>query len=231
MIILEFYSRRIVGGNAASPKQFPFLAILVNSDPFCDGTIITKNWVLTAAHCTIGLSHLEIQVGKTTYSNGTMYRSFKIVSHNNFNSATLKNDIALVKILGEFLFNEFVQPIQLSDIGNGMVCTVVGWGSTEEENIPTTLRYLNIKIISSLNCYKYLRLAEETFFLGPQNVCGISTRGRGPCLGDSGGPLVHNNKIVGIVSYAVKNCGQGLPDVYTRVSAYYRWIQEVTYYE
>lgn len=48
------------------------------------------------------------------------------------------------------------------------------------------------------------------------------------CYGDSGGPLVANGKLIGIVSRG-KPCAQGVPDVFTRISAHVDWIDENIY--
>ena len=44
--------------------------------------------------------------------------------------------------------------------------------------------------------------------------------------GDSGGPLVADNKVIGIASF-VEPCALGVPDVYTRVSAYLSWMKKI----
>lgn len=47
---------RVVGGSAAKPGSYPWMAMLTNQygDFFCGGTIITNNIILTAAHCVEG---------------------------------------------------------------------------------------------------------------------------------------------------------------------------------
>lgn len=50
-------SSRIVGGEPASMGQFPHQVALFLLDPMgntylCGGSIIDKNWVITAGHCT-----------------------------------------------------------------------------------------------------------------------------------------------------------------------------------
>lgn len=47
-------SNRIFGGEMVNQNEFPFIASLRyirSAKHFCGGSIITENWILTAAHC------------------------------------------------------------------------------------------------------------------------------------------------------------------------------------
>lgn len=47
-------TNRIVGGNEAVPGQFPYQISLRKDDAhICGGSIITADWILTAAHCVV----------------------------------------------------------------------------------------------------------------------------------------------------------------------------------
>jgi len=51
---IENKSGKIVGGTEASPNQFPWLAGLEAPGWFCSSSIISEEWILTAAHCVDG---------------------------------------------------------------------------------------------------------------------------------------------------------------------------------
>jgi secreted trypsin-like serine protease len=51
-IPLDDVNQRITGGYPAAPCQFPWqVALLIDNTYFCGGSLISSQWVLTAAHC------------------------------------------------------------------------------------------------------------------------------------------------------------------------------------
>ena len=55
---------KIVGGNEATPHSYPWMAALFVDDAwFCGATLISDEWVLTAAHCAHDASHMRVMLG------------------------------------------------------------------------------------------------------------------------------------------------------------------------
>ena len=48
----EEASRRIVGGQACSVSRWPWqVALIANGEHVCGGSLVTPDWIVTAAHC------------------------------------------------------------------------------------------------------------------------------------------------------------------------------------
>ena len=55
---------RIVGGVEATPHTWPWqVALFIDDAWFCGGSIISENYVLTAAHCADGASYFDVMAG------------------------------------------------------------------------------------------------------------------------------------------------------------------------
>lgn len=107
-------SGRISGGFIAERFQFPYQAGLLFKDAsgkisLCGGSLITKNYVLTAAHCLEGKESVEVHlgavhVGENAHGNDAIFRktfpksNMKI--HEKYNQKTLQNNIGVIDICG-----------------------------------------------------------------------------------------------------------------------------------
>ncbi|CAH4035082.1 chymotrypsin-1-like [Pieris brassicae] len=227
---------RIVGGTDASESLAPYQVSLRRTDRldyhFCAGSIISENWILTAAHCKEGKEADQITavVGTNKLSSGgDHYEINKIIIHENFEAEVLHNDIALCQIKGEFNFNDRVQPIRLgsrSYIRPGSRCILTGWGFTDNHfTVPDTLQVLTVTVLSNRRCTEKLAPTRYSTIIQKNQMCTLNRESEGACNGDSGGPLVRNGKQVGIVSWGIA-CARGFPDVFVYVPAYYNWINE-----
>jgi secreted trypsin-like serine protease len=244
----------IVGGSSLG---WPWLGALLYADEadpfygqFCAGSLITPEWVLTAAHCLYGFKDDDYDVlfGSTVLYPGLGQRFAveQIIVHEGYVAddaepgVTYDNDIALIK-LSESV--DFIAPVKLAapsfsidELATGTVVSVMGWGATsydededESDDYPLALRSVDLPARSFAECLESLGEGEITYNM----LCaGYEEGGKDTCAGDSGGPLAIENMVagdqtqVGIVSWGL-GCGlPGLYGVYTRVSQYADWITD-----
>merc|ERR1711892_1037933 len=96
---------RIVGGTEATPHSFPWMAALfINDAWFCGGTLISDEYILTAAHCTTDATTARILLGahdvKAAEEEGRIEMiSTDIYTNEDYNPVLLHNDIALIRAL------------------------------------------------------------------------------------------------------------------------------------
>ncbi|XP_018334896.1 brachyurin-like isoform X2 [Agrilus planipennis] len=222
---------RIVGGNEAVPNSLPYQVALRpfydEWTSFCGGSLITKRYVLTAAHC---LDEVILGAHKYREIESTQQRintsTFKV--HEQFNSETLDNDLGVIYLPTPAKINHYVQLIALpsrTDVSNsfaGHKATASGWGDDYD---PATdgkevLRYINVRILRNEVC-------NETFKdIIDSVICTAGTGRKGVCFGDSGGPLVTNKKLIGVASFIGDNdCDAGDPSGFSRVTSFLNWIE------
>lgn len=218
---------RIIGGYDAGEGEYPFhVSLRINGIHECSGSIIHPKVILTAAHC---VYHAEpsnvVVVAGTNFLDrgGKRYDVVNITLHDNFNTSTIRHDIALLKLASIIVFDKFTKPIRLNTqyIDENVECLLSGFGLNgfPEGNATNELQHAVISTVSYNLCKEML--APSPIF--STQLCTLSKKGLGTCKGDSGSPLIHNEKQVGIVSWG-RSCALGYPDVFTRLSAYFNWI-------
>ncbi|KAF5281650.1 hypothetical protein FQA39_LY17748 [Lamprigera yunnana] len=243
----------IVGGSPASPGEFPFMAAIgFNTDDgvgwYCGGTLISENFVLTAAHCASSRFYgdpIKIRLGDidlTRNDDGAEYKEYNIQEikvHEQYKPPTHYHDIALIKTFSEVKFTNFIRPACLwtkYEI-NHNVTIATGWGRTGYlENQSDKLLKVPLNVFDNSVCTRSYATDVSRLPSGISSsmLCaGELAGGRDTCQGDSGGPLIVSNSrnrcisyIVGITSFG-KGCGgANLPAVYTRISSYLPWIEQ-----
>ncbi|KAH8390666.1 hypothetical protein KR215_009571 [Drosophila sulfurigaster] len=242
-------TNRIINGENAAPKQFPYQVYFeehINYDweGNCGGVIISNRTVLTAAHCiSDSMDAYKIYFGAVDITNiyetgqqRLIVKRKNIIVHPEYDPHELLNDIALIRLPAEILFDEYIQPAKLPDLDklyDNEVGVISGWGvfDRDSQNTPNNLQYLNVTIFPYEECkpivhkYNYAKLFPTSYIcLKPSQGC--------TCGGDSGGPLAIRNEdgsstIVGITSFGMDDtCDPNMPDIFTRVSSFLQWIKE-----
>merc|ERR1711988_1830349 len=240
---------RIVGGFEAQENQWPWqVALFIDNAWFCGGSIISENYVMTAAHCADGASYFDIMAGAHNVRASSEPHRVEITSYNGWthpgwNHNTLENDIALIELPSPMSFNEYIKPSCMpmagdtADVNEMVTCT--GWGKPSDSagGISPVLRMVEDRpIISNSECNAIYGI------VGSGVVCIDTTGGKGTCNGDSGGPLnmkfevVDKNgvagqkwKQVGVVSFgASAGCEVGYPAGFSRTEYYGDWIDSET---
>ena len=94
--------RLIVSGHTADPDRFPYhTRIDYDGESWCGGTLIRRDFVLTAAHCVFwdDLGLLTATVGAFNHQNTSNTRLVnRILHHPTYHEESDINDIALLQI-------------------------------------------------------------------------------------------------------------------------------------
>ncbi|XP_030227770.1 mast cell protease 1A-like isoform X3 [Gadus morhua] len=208
---------KIFGGRKAVPHSRPYMVLLElktfqGTTIYCDGFLISNQFVVTAAHCQARTYDVFVGLHKSdNYPPPKAIQVSRAIPHEDYNNKTKINDLMLLQLCEKVNFTEHVRPINLAHRGDHLPqrCIVSGWGSTSEENqeIASELREVNVTLVNST-----LSAERHAYF----------SRGEiGPSRGDSGGPLVCECE----VAYGVVSCGTQDLKVYTKIPDYLDWIE------
>ncbi|XP_055599587.1 CLIP domain-containing serine protease HP8-like [Uranotaenia lowii] len=249
---------RISKGTVAKPFEYPWMVLLKDSSGafVCGGTLISKRYVLTAAHCLRGYFNItSVRLGENDIRKEIDCNVVdgeedcadppqdieveKTERHPGHSERMKKNDIALIRLKRSAQLSDSVRVICLP---NGTPAqkavqpefwVVSGWGLTEDGAAFDVLRYARVPPVSQDKCAQRVRSLNNYLTLDPSQICAGGIDAVDNCSGDSGGPLQYVSTVAaryiqyGVVSYGVRDCGvQSEPGVYTNVNHYLNWIVE-----
>ncbi|XP_068273087.1 acrosin-like [Nyctibius grandis] len=237
---------RVVGGTDAQPGAWPWIVSIqdpwrVGTGHLCGGSLISPQWVLTAAHCFIEARNIgmwRVVIGATQLTQPgpeTQVRHImRLLVHEHYFNVTQRNDIALLELDQPVHCGYYVQlacvpdaSLRVSALTN---CYVSGWGATTARSGGSSdvlqearVHLIDTKICNSRRWYKGA--------IHSHNLCaGYPQGGIDTCQGDSGGPLVCQDNsadyfwLVGVTSWGYGCARPNQPGVYTSTQHFYDWI-------
>ena len=245
---IPYIVRVITEGQTFNQKNKAF----ENITSFCGGSIISENYVLTAAHCVActkdhHTTKITVVIGKSSKikpssgitSNVLLNSSTELVHEDYLRLNDGSHDIALLKLekplkldgkkMASIVLSDYMEQYNAND-----QALISGWGLCEKN---CTLKIGTVRIINADLCQKLYQ--DNQHKPTPDQICaGLYSKISGRILssefvaggrkGDSGGPMVvsknKKDRLVGITSWAAQ-CDNH-PTVFTSVAFFRNWIKE-----
>ncbi|XP_073491610.1 transmembrane protease serine 9-like isoform X6 [Aquarana catesbeiana] len=240
-------SSRIVGGADSLDGKWPWQVAVIdkelNGTYLCGGSLISQEWVMTAAHCIqnpIQLSNYKVYLGMyqlgVTGPHTVITNVKNIIVNSQYSSVYTPGDIALLQLASPVTYTQYIMPICLPSSTTtfpcGTECWVTGWGTRSSGGsvvLNGTLQEVMVPLIDRNTCQTMYTNAGGAITIQNDQICaGYKDGGKGPCQGDGGGPLVCKVQgawyQVGIVSSGIGCAKPNYPGVYTLVTSYQNWI-------
>ncbi|XP_055851412.1 serine protease snake-like isoform X2 [Episyrphus balteatus] len=244
----------IVGGEATQSGEYPHMAALgwsqsEDQDPkwACGGSLISEQYVLTAAHCTEsgGKPPDVVRLGAHKLSSpNSQAQDIKItiiILHPKYRASLYYHDIALIKLARPVEFTEKIQPACLWQLPSLDIprSSAAGWGRTEFMGSKSEdLQKVDLNIIDQKVCRKIYNTERRLpkGLIDGQFCAGYMEGGKDTCQGDSGGPLHAEvpefncvKFVIGITSFGKFCAAPNAPGVYTKIYAYLDWIEKIVF--
>ncbi|XP_045480375.1 venom serine protease Bi-VSP-like isoform X1 [Harmonia axyridis] len=215
-----------VGGVRALSQEFPHMALLgygteAEKEWKCGGSLISLRHILTAAHCLysrdlgdvkfVRLGDLDI-ADDQDIADPQDYYVKKSIPHPDFDSASLKHDIAILELNDEVRITSFVKPACLfvdGKIHPEVEITATGWGITEFAGDQCSIQSEKMQgsCVSIGNCSWALTRIKQR-----QRVHLCSYKGKIPIICCPSGEKINNVKpLVGVAGNFNPSTNLSLP--------------------
>ncbi|KAB0794376.1 hypothetical protein PPYR_11215 [Photinus pyralis] len=194
---------RIVGGVDTTIEDYPHqISLMYFTSHICGGSIIARNLILTAAHCTYGQS---ARVLKVRYGSSVMDQGGKVVAvvqindHPKYNPSNIDYDVSVLKLAEDVVLSSNAQIIEMVSSNTqegGRNAFVSGWGALYSGGpSPNQLQVVEVAEEDRAACNRAYggKITDRM-------IC-FKNPGKDSCQGDSGGPLVSGGVQIGVVSW------------------------------
>ncbi|XP_028402730.1 chymotrypsin-like protease CTRL-1 isoform X2 [Dendronephthya gigantea] len=240
----------VIGGVNAKPGAWPWQAALTRDGRFiCGGSLINKNWVVTAAHrinTRISARRYKVILGEHDRGHGEGTEQTimvkRYVRHPSYNKPyPINNDIALLQLDTPARITSRVNTVCLPPQNYKVppiisTCYITGWGKIRHPgNSHPILQQGEMPPISNAVCHEKLKKQQggSSLTITENMLCaGKEDNDISGCHGDSGGPYVCKDKsgrwfLQGIVSWGSTRCR--ISEIYTvfaRAARFRTWIDK-----
>ncbi|XP_061638447.1 mannan-binding lectin serine protease 1 [Phyllopteryx taeniolatus] len=216
--------KRIVGGRAAEPGNFPWQVLLSVEDlsrvpaerRFGSGALLSDTWVLTAAHVLrsrrrdgrvvpVAPEHVKVLAGVVDVRDKQASAGLavsQVLIHPDFRPSDFDNDVALVKLSVRVELNDAVRPVCLPPQGDAptplphSLGVVAGWGVSHPDVTSNLLQFVRLPVVPQDECRASYAARAGGYNISDNMFCaGFYEGGRDTCLGDSGGAFVAQDPV------------------------------------
>uniref|UniRef100_A0A667ZLZ5 trypsin n=1 Tax=Myripristis murdjan TaxID=586833 RepID=A0A667ZLZ5_9TELE len=247
---------KIVGGYECPKHSVPYQVSLFTGYNFCGGTLLSSEWVLSAAHCKTNPLKLAFREGsgvgasllsqnncnglRGAFNSSRSNVEIRLGEHNIWEAEGTEQHIMSAKFIRHPDYNSRTQDNDIMLIKLSQPATLNSY--VRPATLPTKcardgamcqISGWGTRYPDKLQCLDAPLLSDDTCFnaypfqITENMICaGFLEGGKDSCQGDSGGPMVCDGELQGVVSWGHGCALRKKPGVYTKVCNYISWIED-----